>query len=389
MRLGAERTLFAWTEAPQHSQTLKLAHPRSEAGAIVMLAYELGGELEPTAGTMDDQSWQQVMTLHCRAAAIHDARTDHWTKIGTLPALDFAQEPGQWDAGPMRSLTGRAGYIAAVERTVEYIHAGDIFQANIAHPLQGQFEGSARAMAARLLGAPGTGHGAYVEVRGIDGALTDVVLSISPELFLDVDGASGRVVTRPIKGTRPEHEDPRELLMSEKDAAELIMIIDLMRNDLGRVCRFGSVRVTETRGIETHGDVHHAVGTVEGVLRDGCDIDALLRATFPPGSITGAPKVRAMQIIRELERRPRGPYCGSLGWLGTDGGSCWNVAIRTARLRCYHGSTGRLGRGELTYPVGAGIVADSDPGREWQETLDKASTFLRTIGTVFVEEGAS
>ena len=184
---------------------------------------------------------------------------------------------------------------------------------------------------------------------------------MSPELLLDVDGATRRVVTRPIKGTRPRRVDRRELIESEKDAAELHMIVDLMRNDLGRVCRYGSIRVPRARTIETHGRVHHGVGEVVGTLREGVGLGELLRATFPAGSVTGAPKIRAMQIIEELEPVTRGPYCGAMGFISGDGSVRLNVAIRTAVV------TGAV----IDYAVGGGIVADSDPAAEYQESLDK------------------
>jgi para-aminobenzoate synthetase component 1 len=185
------------------------------------------------------------------------------------------------------------------------------------------------------------------------------------------------VITRPIKGTRPRAADEatdeamrRELIDSEKDRAELNMIIDLERNDLGRVCQYGSVRVTDPRGIEPHPTVWHSVGTVEGVLHDRYDAIDLLRATLPGGSITGAPKVRAMEIIDELEPTERSVYCGSIGMLGLDGSMVLNIAIRTIIID----------RGRAHVEVGGGIVADSDPQAEYDETLDKARGMLRALG---------
>ena len=200
----------------------------------------------------------------------------------------------------------------------------------------------------------------------------------SPELFLRVtpqpDGTR-RVVTRPIKGTRPNGPGltdamAAELLASEKDAAELNMIVDLERNDLGRVCLPGTVRVTRSRAVEAHPTVVHGVATVEGTLRPGVTLPDLLAATFPGGSITGAPKVRAMQVIDELEPTRRGPYCGAIGWVGTDGALELNVAIRT--IVCKHGLA-HLG-------VGGGIVADSDPDAEYAETWTKAAAMLDALG---------
>jgi para-aminobenzoate synthetase component 1 len=168
-----------------------------------------------------------------------------------------------------------------------------------------------------------------------------------------------------------------ELLASIKDAAELNMIVDLERNDLGRICRTGTVRVTEPRHIETHPTVHHGVATVEGVLRDEVDFVQILRATFPGGSITGAPKIRAMQIIDELEPVARGVYCGAIGYLAADGAVGLNVGIRTMTFA----------GGKVYVPVGGGIVADSDPQAEYDETLVKAQAMFAALGVPVRSKG--
>jgi para-aminobenzoate synthetase component 1 len=211
------------------------------------------------------------------------------------------------------------------------------------------------------------------------------VLSSSPELFLDL--AVGRVVTRPIKGTRPRRAAEPEtsdfncrqrddLLRSEKDKAELVMITDLERNDLGRVCDYGSVRVTNPRAVEAYEAVYHTVATVEGRLHAEADLVDLLRATFPGGSITGAPKVRAMQIIAELEPTRRSVYTGAVGYLAPPSGAepagrcVLNIAIRTL-----------LVAGQAVHlQAGGGIVADSDPAAEFDETSDKARAMLAALG---------
>jgi anthranilate/para-aminobenzoate synthase component I len=161
-----------------------------------------------------------------------------------------------------------------------------------------------------------------------------------------------------------------ELSRSEKDRAELTMIVDLQRNDLGRICEIGSVRVTEPRVIEAHPTVYHGVATVEGILRPGVGFVDILRAVFPCGSITGCPKIRAMQVIDELEPVRRGPYCGAIGWIGADGSMEFNVAIRTMVVT----------DGLVHVPVGGGIVADSDPAAEYEETLVKATAMLAALG---------
>ncbi len=197
--------------------------------------------------------------------------------------------------------------------------------------------------------------------------------STSPELFLQLE-RGGRITTRPIKGTRPASANPNELRNSEKDAAELHMIVDLLRNDLGRVCDYGSVRVTQPRTIESHPTVHHGVATVTGTLHATKDIFSLLRATMPGGSITGAPKVRAMEIIDELEPVRRGPYCGAIGYIHGNH-ACLNIAIRTMCIETdpnHH--TGRVDMG-----VGGGIVIDSQPAAEYEETMAKAAAMINAL----------
>lgn len=266
----------------------------------------------------------------------------------------------------------RAGYEVAVRRAIEYIHAGDCFQVNLSQRLLAPF--SARADFAALydrlrLQNPAPFGGLYSS----NGQLA--VLSASPERFLRVTPA-GDVETRPIKGTRPRGRTPEEdtanraeLLASAKDRAENVMIVDLLRNDLGRVCEYGSVRVAKVCDLESYRTVHHLVSEVHGKLRAGMGPIDLLRAAFPGGSVTGAPKVRAMEIIAELEPTARGPYCGSLGYVGFDGSMDTNILIRTFTVA----------GGWAQFPVGGGIVADSDPGREYEETLHKAAGLLRAL----------
>jgi len=268
----------------------------------------------------------------------------------------------------------------AVAKARQYIAAGDIYQVNLSRRYTVSLApGSLRwaDLYPRLRTANPAPYAAYLDVGG--GA---AVLSSSPELFLDLRG--GRVVTRPIKGTRPLRPGDeaancraREALLgSGKDRAELVMIVDLERNDLGRVSQYGSVRVTEPRTIEAYASVYHTVATVEGRLHAGKDVVDLLKATFPGGSITGAPKVRAMQIIAELEPTRRSVYTGAIGYLAPPSddepaGRCaLNVGIRTL-----------LAAGDAVHiQVGGGIVADSDPEAELQETSDKARAMLAALG---------
>ena len=269
----------------------------------------------------------------------------------------------------VRSTFTRNQYLAAVGRTIEYIRAGDIFQVNLSQRFTAALSQEPLAIYHRLIDASPANYGGLLDFG--DYAL----ICNSPELFLRVmrDPETGhrRVTTRPIKGTRPRREGMEaELRDSVKDAAELNMIVDLERNDLGRVCRTGSVKVTQPRTIETHPTVLHGVATIEGVLRDDVSFVDLLRATFPGGSITGAPKIRAMEIIDELEPVRRGPYCGAIGYLDSEGTIEFNIAIRTMIAT----------NGRIHIPVGGGIVADSDPAAEYEETLVKARAMFAALG---------
>ena len=265
-----------------------------------------------------------------------------------------------------------AAYRQAVARAVEYIAAGDIFQVNLSQRLTVPDAPPPLATYLALRRRNPAAYAGYLPIDTPAGRCT--LVSSSPELFLRVAGRE--VLTRPIKGTRPRGRDEGhdahlagQLLASAKDNAELAMIIDLLRNDLGRVCEYGSVRVTEPRCLETHPTVHHLVGTVTGRLREGLGVFDLLRASFPGGSITGAPKIRAMEIIDEIEPVARGPYTGCLGLADVAGRSEWNILIRTI----VHD------RGRALVQAGGGIVADSDPAAEHQETLDKARALLEAI----------
>lgn len=263
----------------------------------------------------------------------------------------------------------RTGYEAAVRRTVEYIHAGDCFQVNLSQRLLAPLREHPLELYGRLRQLNPAPFAGYFDLGDFQ------ILSASPERFLRVF-PDGEVETRPIKGTRPRgatvEEDAalvRELASSAKDIAENVMIVDLLRNDIGKVCEYGSVRVPRLCEVETFRFVHHLVSEVRGKLRPGVGPLDLLAAAFPGGSVTGAPKVRAMEIIAELEPSTRGPYCGSLGWIGFNGAMDTNILIRTFSA----------GRGWVQFPVGGGIVAESDPAREYEETLHKAAGLLRAL----------
>ena len=269
----------------------------------------------------------------------------------------------------LRSSFTHRGYLDAVTRVREYIVAGDIFQANLSQRLEAPLEEDPWHLYRRLREVNPAPFAAYLDFDGVE------IASASPERFLRLD-PDGAVETRPIKGTRPRGLSPlhdaalsRSLQESEKDRAENLMIVDLLRNDLSRVCRPGTVRVPELFALEPYRTVHHLVSTVVGRLAPGMDACALLAATFPGGSITGAPKVRAMEIIAELEPSRRGVYCGSIGYVSLTGAMDTSIVIRTFVV---------LG-GRAWFSVGGGIVADSDPESEYQETLDKARALIATL----------
>jgi len=270
--------------------------------------------------------------------------------------------------GKFKSTFDRRRYLQVVERCLEYIRAGDLFQVNLSQRFQLPLPAPVQMIDEALRRRFPARYGATI--RGEDWAL----LCNSPELFLHVQPSAkgGRsILTRPIKGTRPRQPGQEQALRdSIKDQAELNMIIDLERNDLGRICQVGSVRVCEPRAIEAHPTVYHGVAGICGDLRPEITFVDLLAATFPGGSITGAPKIRAMQIIDQLEPVRRGPYCGAIGCLSPDGTIQLNIAIRTMIVR-----------GKTVYvPVGGGIVADSDPAEEYQETLTKAAALFCALG---------
>jgi para-aminobenzoate synthetase component 1 len=283
---------------------------------------------------------------------------------------DAENEPGrvQTNAPELTSNFTHEEYLKAVERVKEYILAGDVYQVNLSQRFSARTLRSAYNIFQTLLKRNPEPFAAYINSPSAQ------IVSSSPERFLKV---SGRYVeTRPIKGTRPrgrtEEEDEhlrRELERSKKDAAELAMIVDLERNDLGKVCEFGSVIVREHKRLEAHPTVFHLVSVIGGFLRRNVTVGNLLKATFPGGSITGAPKIRAMEIIDELEPHARGVYTGSIGYLGFDGTVDLNIAIRTMIIK----------GNNAYFNVGGGIVADSDPQAEFDETLQKAKALLASL----------
>lgn len=255
-------------------------------------------------------------------------------------------------------------YEHAFERVIDYIGAGDIYQANLTFPINGTIKGNALELYHRLAARQPVRHGAYVDL-----GVGPVILSRSPELFFQTD-ATGRIETRPMKGTVERGKTPAEdqanqdwLSASEKNRAENLMIVDLLRNDISRIAEVGSVKVPDLFTIESYATVHQMTSRIVAQLLPQTGLPELLQALFPCGSITGAPKRRAMQIIRELEPDPRGIYCGAIGWWAPDGRSCFNVAIRTLSL---------FDDTRLRLNVGGGVVYDSRADSEYEEALWKA-----------------
>ncbi len=331
-----------------------------------------------------DRHWPIIELAYCPGLLLYDGVDGTWQACGTWahrgePALpDLPQRhTSPWSARLDQRAFERHAYEAAVQRVINFIAAGDVFQVNLAQRFTADLVADdpmvARQVFERLSNISPAWYGAFLELgpRSAHGP-SRVIASTSPELFLQVDAAGG-VVTRPIKGTRPAAAGAEALRQSAKDIAELNMIVDLLRNDLGRVAAFGSVRVVQARQIESHPTVHHGVATLTSQLRPGCDVVDLLRATMPGGSITGAPKVRAMEIIDLLEPVARGPYCGCIGLISPQE-TVLNIAIRTMLIES--GSSGH----RVDFHVGGGIVADSNPAHEYQETLDKAVAIQTALG---------
>jgi para-aminobenzoate synthetase component I len=347
-------------------ERLPRARPRDSHLPDIRLA------LYDTAVTIDALSdrvelWAWDLTGEGRAAA--ERRCRSWRK-----ALDRSLRSPKQSSSPPISLApptssfDRDTYLATVRRILEYIAAGDVFQVNLSQRFAAQGRTDPLELYLRLKQESPAPFAAYLHWQDL------AVVSASPESFFQTRGNT--VVTRPIKGTRPRGSSPEddgrlaaELLDSPKDRAELTMIVDLERNDLGRVCEYGSVVVRDPLTIESFAQVHHLVATVEGQLRAGVGPIDVIRAVFPGGSITGAPKIRAMEIIDELEPNRRSLYTGAIGYLSRGGSSGFNIAIRTMLVE----------GNRVSFQVGGGIVADSDPEAEFEETLAKGRGMLAAL----------
>ena len=339
------------------------AAQRDSGGTLAgYIAYEAGLALEPKLAPLADARTGAAGPLVW--LGLFDE--EQVIPAAEVPAWLEARAPDQAALGPLEPQLSFGAYCAAFERLQEAIRAGDIYQVNLTFPLAGSYRGDELALYRALRPAAQAGYGGVV----YDGS--NWLLSLSPELFVARHGQA--LKAKPMKGTRPRSADPaqdaalaNELAGSEKDRAENLMIVDLLRNDLSRVAQPGSVQVDHPFAVESYPTVHQMVTTVRATLAEGTGTVDLVRAVFPCGSITGAPKIRAMELIAEVERDARGPYCGAIGRIGADGNAALNVAIRTLRL-----SPVENGHGHAVLGVGSAVVADSEAEAEWRECLVKA-----------------
>jgi anthranilate synthase component 1 len=353
-------------------------------GWALLLAYEFAAQVEPVLRLPPAPGGLPLaLALRCPAAVLRDRATGECTAVAeparaglldriagdldasrALPPLPPWQAPRDCEEDPP------ADFTEGVARILDYLAAGDVFQANLSRGWRARFDAALdpARLHARLREAN------PAPFAGLFAGEGWAVVSASPERLVSVRGDV--VETRPIAGTRPRlsgDDDAariRELVGHPKERAEHVMLVDLERNDLGRVCVAGTVEVDELMAVESYAHVHHIVSNVRGRLRADATPGAVVRATFPGGTITGCPKVRCMQVIAELERVGRGAYTGAMGWLNRDGDLDLNILIRSAEVEC----------GTVRFRTGAGIVADSDPGRELEETRAKARGMLRALG---------
>lgn len=353
-------------------------------GLVGYLSYDFGRRLEQLPeqarddlgfadATLGLYAWALISDHHRRTTQLMFHPTVETTERQRLIRLFEAEASAESDAAfqllaPFQPDQSAAQYQRAVQRILDYIRAGDCYQVNYAQRFRAPCRGDAWQAYRALRAACPTPFSGFIS--GPDGD----ILSHSPERFIEVRG--GQVETRPIKGTRPRGATPDEdrqqaeaLLASTKDRAENLMIVDLLRNDLGRSCRTGSVRVPELFALESYPNVHHLVSAVTGELADGKDALDLLAGSFPGGSITGAPKIRAMQIIDELEPTRRALYCGSLLYLDVRGEMDSSIAIRSLLVK----------DGQISCWGGGGIVMDSDWQAEYRESIAKVEVLLRTL----------
>lgn len=355
------------------------------SGAVGFVGYEMGGGLEPSAkGPASLTPFPDMVFGFYDCAMLFDraAKKSFVVSKDPIPRNFFDRAPAKGNTDPTSPVTfqsnlTKAAYEDAVSIVIARILDGDIFQANISQRLRAQADNMRPFDVYQRLSAKSDARfGSYLQYT--DGA----ILSNSPERFFSIvkRGSFLDIRTEPIKGTRPRGSTPEEdrafaaaLLNDEKDRAENIMIADLMRNDLSRICIDDSITEDELCSLVSYASVHHMVSVISGILREGLSAVDALKALFPCGSITGAPKIEAMRLIAEIEKEGRGPYCGAIGYIDDRGGADFSVAIRT--MTATRNSDGV----ELTLPVGGGVTRLSDPEMEYEETLVKARSFSRAL----------
>lgn len=354
-----------------------------KGGAIGYFAYDLARRIERLGSVAADLEQIPEMAVGIYEWAVV---VDHREQKSYLAGI--ARDPEDWQClvdqfsalpeageeapfrvlGEVRANMDKAGYFRAFDRVKHYLTEGDCYQVNLSQRFSADCEGNPWTAYLKLRELNAAPFSAYMNLPEVQ------ILSSSPECFLRL--INGKVTTKPIKGTRPRKADADDdlrqmeiLRNSPKDRAENLMIVDLLRNDIGKTCKMGSVRVPKIFAVESYATVHHLVSTVTGLLADGKHALDLLKHCFPGGSITGAPKIRAMEIIEELEPSRRGVYCGSIGYIGFDGNMDSNIAIRTL----VHSN------GEIRFWAGGGIVNDSVAEEEYQECFDKAAALLDVL----------
>jgi para-aminobenzoate synthetase component I len=358
-------------------------------GAIGYFAYDLARRLEKLPIIADDAEhipemavgiygWAVVVDHHQQQSFLvgQGRNAAHWQSLVDLfSALPEKEQTRRFKVtSAVKSNMDKASYTHAFERIKHYLKEGDCYQINLSQRFVADCEGDPWAAYLLLREMNAAPFSAYLNFPDVQ------ILSSSPERFLKL--VNGQVETKPIKGTRPRKAYPAsdwhqidQLRYSPKDRAENLMIVDLLRNDLSKTCKTGSVKVPSLFAIESYATVHHLVSTVTGVLAEGKHALDLLLSCFPGGSITGAPKIRAMEVIEELEKNRRGVYCGTIGYMGFDGNMDSNIAIRTL----VHSN------GTIRFWAGGGIVNDSDLEEEYQESFDKAAALLRLLKKLSVE----
>lgn len=346
------RTMIVADRADQVAPALAAADAARAAGRWVAgyLSYEAGYALEPRLHALMPQTDTPLLAL-----GVYDA-----------PQAAPPARPAPATLAPLTPGISRAAYDRAFDRVKTYIAAGDCYQINLTFPLHSRLtSGTPRDLFHALAARQAVGYAAYLDLGP-----GPVIVSRSPELFVRLD-ASGRIEARPMKGTAPRDPDPvtdaqlaADLLASEKARAENLMIVDLLRNDIARIACVGSVRVPELFAIDSFATLHQMSSRITGQLAVPASLARLMPALFPCGSITGAPKIRAMQIIAEVEPQARGAYCGAIGWMAPDGSAAFSVAIRTLSV---------FPDGFVRLNVGGGVVHDSTEDGEWTEALWKAA----------------